>query len=188
MQITIFGKGTMGKAIAKNFENAGNTVSFLGHEDGAELGQIVVLAVLYAAVDNIIERYKDQLAGKIVIDITNPVDFATFDSLLVPAGTSAAEEFQAKLPQSSVIKAFSTNFSGTLTTGKVGDNEVTVFMASDDDQAKESLAQALQGSPLNVVDAGSLKRARELEAFGFFQMTLGVRQKISSLGGFSLNK
>lgn len=77
MNVTIFGKGNMATAIAKNFEAAGNTVNYVGHETDATLDEVVVLAVPYPAVDDVINRYKDQLDGKIVVDITNPLNFET---------------------------------------------------------------------------------------------------------------
>ena len=67
--------------------------------------------------------------GKVVVDITNPLDFQTFDSLVVPADGSAAAELAAKLPQAKVVKAFNTNFAATLGTGKVGQNTTTVLVA-----------------------------------------------------------
>lgn len=141
MQISIFGQGDMGKAIAHNFETADNEVRFIGRECDAQLGDIVVLAVPFTAVDDVVARYGEALKDKIVIDITNPVDFSTFDDLVIPAGTSAAEEIQKKISGAAVVKAFNTNFAGTLASGKVGSDTdkaatVTTFVASDSDDAK----------------------------------------------------
>ena len=63
---------------------------------------------------------KEQLEGKVVIDITNPLNFETWDELVVPADGSAASEIQKKLPNSKVVKGFNTNFAATLDSGKVG--------------------------------------------------------------------
>ena len=83
-------------------------------------GDIVVLAVPYPAVADVIAKRADQLAGKVVVDITNPLNFETFDSLTVPADGSAAAEIAAALPQSRVLKAFNTTFAATLASGTVG--------------------------------------------------------------------
>ena len=80
-------------------------------------GDIVVLAVPHPAVEAIVAAYGDQLAGKIVVDITNPLDFATFDSLVVPADSSKAAEIAAQLPSATVLKAFNTTFAATLASG-----------------------------------------------------------------------
>lgn len=189
MNVTIFGKGNMATAIANNFEAAGNAVNYVEHETDATLDEVVVLAVPYPAVDDVISRYKEQLDGKIVVDITNPLNFETWDELVVPADGSAASEIQKELPNSKVVKGFNTNFAGTLASVKVGGEIPTVvLLASDFADAKEQLITALKDSQLTVVDAGSLKRARELEAFGFLQMTLAVKEEITWAGGFGIVK
>jgi 8-hydroxy-5-deazaflavin:NADPH oxidoreductase len=186
--ITIFGKGNMGTAIGENFKAAGNVVSYIGKGESADsLGDIVVLAVPYPALSSIVKENEEKLAGKVVIDITNPLDFNTFDSLLVPADSSAAAEVQKALPNSKVLKAFNTNFAGTLTSKTTGSShQTTVLVAGDDAEAKRQVFAALEGSGLATLDAGSLKRARELEAVGFLQLTLAGSEKISWNGGFGL--
>lgn len=183
--ITIFGKGNMAKVIAERFVKAGNTVELFGSKDTVgTLGDIVVLAIPYGAVASVLEAHKAELAGKIIVDITNPVDFATMDGLAVPADSSAAEVIAKAVPTAAVVKGFNTNFAYTL----AGDAATTVLLASNDSDAKSTLTSALDGSGLNVVDAGSLKRARELEALGFLQITLAIRELIGWTGGFSLSK
>lgn len=186
--ITIFGQGNMGKAISDLFQQAGHHTTFVKRgETAAMLGDIVVLAVPFAAVDDIIGSHAAQLAGKIVIDITNPVDFATMDGLVVPADNSAAAHIAAKLPHSHVIKAFNTNFAANLVSRKVADSApVTVLLAGDSDEAKQTVITALHGSGVSGKDAGSLKRARELEALGFLAITLAIREQIDWTGGFAL--
>jgi 8-hydroxy-5-deazaflavin:NADPH oxidoreductase len=58
MNITIFGKGNIAAAIAKNFETAGNVVKYVVHETDAKLDEIIVLAVPYPAVDDVINRFE----------------------------------------------------------------------------------------------------------------------------------
>lgn len=189
--ISIFGKGKMGKAIGDNFSSSGNKVNYiLSNSSKTELGEIVVLAVPYVAIAGIIQEYSTDLQGKIIIDITNPVDFTTFDSLLVPSDTSAAALIAKQLPNSMIVKAFNTTFSDTLATKKVVANEhqTTVLLASDSQEAKETIIKALENSGLSLLDAGSLKRARELEAIGFLQITLAASEKISWDGGFGIFK
>ena len=187
MEITIFGKGNMGKAIGGNFEKAGQKVTYAGRDFKDSLGDVVVLAVPYGAVDSILSAHKEELAGKVLVDITNPVNFDTFDSLVVPGDSSAAAEIQTKVPKALVVKAFNTTFAGVLAAGSVGGKEPTVVLAaSDSEEAKKKLAEALEGSGLSVVDAGSLKRAREMEALGFLQISLAAREKISWTGGFAV--
>ena len=127
-----------------------------------------------------------ELAGKVVVDITNPLNFETFDSLVVPADGSATAVIADKLPQSRVIKAFNTNFGATLGSGNVGPLTTTVLIAGDDDAAKAQLAEIVTAGGLEVIDAGALSRARELEAIGFLQIKLAAGEKVSWAGGFGV--
>ncbi|GED10701.1 NADPH-dependent F420 reductase [Cellulosimicrobium cellulans] len=195
--ITIIGAGNMGTAIAGLALAAGSEVQVLTREAtdldprvaagtvGDELkGDVVVLALPYGAVAEVVDLYADRLDGKVVVDITNPLDFTTFDALVVPDGSSAAAQVQQRVPGARVLKAFNTNFAATLASGQVGPLPTTVLVAGDDADAKAALAGAVSG--VRVVDAGSLKRAHELEALGFLQLTLAAGEKTSWTTGFAL--
>src|SRR3712207_794704 len=186
--ISIVGTGNMGSAIADLARRGGSTVELFGRSDTDRpvTGDIVVLAVYYPAVAEVLRQRGDQLAGKVVVDITNPVDVATFDGLTVPADRSATAEIAAALPQSRVVKAFNTTFAGTLAAQTLGDQPTTVLIAGDDAEAKAQAAEVVTAGGLRAVDAGGLKRARELEAVGLLQMTLAVREQISWAGGLAL--
>ena len=186
--VTIIGTGNMGQAIAGLVTKGGNTAQILGETDTdqAVTGDIVVLAVPYAALADIVATRGASLAGRVVVDITNPVDFATFDSLVVPADSSATAELAASLPESKVLKAFNTTFAATLAAGTVGGLTTTVLIAGDDTDAKTQLAEVVTAAGLNAIDAGSLRRARELEAIGFTQISLAVGEKVSWIGGFGV--
>lgn len=202
--ITVIGTGNMGAAIAAIAAKGGAGVQLLGRDAAAAAeaatiagatggtvgdaltGEIVVLAVPYSALSDVVAQYGEQLAGKVLVDLTNPVDFATFDGLTVPADSSAAAELAAAVPAATVVKAFNTNFAATLASGTVGSSPTTVLIAGDDDDAKALLAQVIRDGGVAVADAGSLQRARELEAFGFLQMVLAVRGTIGWTGGFAV--
>jgi 8-hydroxy-5-deazaflavin:NADPH oxidoreductase len=186
--VSILGTGNMGSAIAGVVEKGGNTVQLLGEDaaNQAVTGDIVVLAVPYPALSEIVAQRADQLAGKVVVDITNPLNFETFDSLVVPADASAAAELAAALPNSKVLKAFNTTFAGTLASGTIGGQPTTVLIAGDDADAKAKLVEVVTAGGLKALDAGSLRRAREMEALGFLQLTLAAADKISWTGGFAL--
>ena len=126
--VSILGTGTMGSAIAAVASKGGHTVQVLGSADTDTpvSGDIVVLALPYPAVSDVVAQRGEQLAGKVVVDITNPLDFTTFDSLVVPADSSAAAEIAAALPTSRVVKAFNTNFAGTLASGSVGSHSLLI--------------------------------------------------------------
>ncbi|KAB1159254.1 NADPH-dependent F420 reductase [Micromonospora sp. DT46] len=186
--ISIIGAGNMGQAITAALTRDDNVVDLLGKEDADKPvdGDIVVLAVPYPAVDQVLAQRPGQFDNKIVVDITNPLNFETFDSLTVPADSSAAEEIAAKLPNSRLLKAFNTTFAGTLAEGTVGPLTTTVLIAGDDADAKATLAGVVTASGLKAIDAGSLKRAREMEALGFLQIGLASNEKVPWSGGFGI--
>ena len=200
--VTIIGAGNMGSAIAGVAAAGGNTVQVLARDaekaaavnpqatagvvGDAITGDIVVLALPYGAVAPVLETYAGQLDGTVLVDLTNPLDFSTFDSLVVAPGSSSAAEIAEAVPGASVLKAFNTNFAATLATGAVGSEKTTVLIAGDDADAKAALAAVVDGGGLKAVDAGSLKRAHELEALGFLQLTLAAAEKTSWTSGFAL--
>jgi 8-hydroxy-5-deazaflavin:NADPH oxidoreductase len=197
MDITIIGSGNMARGIATRALAGGHSVTVLGSNapalaaalsgdvraggrGDALTGDVVVLAVPYGALDDVLRTYEGQLAGEVVVDITNPVDFASFTPLAVDAG-SAAQEIAQKAPEAKVVKAFNTTFAGTLVEGRVADAPLDVFVASDDEDAKRAGRQIAEDGGLRVVDAGPLARARELEALGYLHMA--VQQSLDT--GFS---
>lgn len=204
--ISIIGTGNMGAAIAGLAAKAGAEVQILARDRSkaeglaaglgatpavvgdALLGDIVVLAVPFGAVDDIVGAYGAWLDGKIVVDLTNPVDFETFDGLVVPADSSAAAVIAAKAPGSTIVKAFNTNFAATLSGGAVGDVPATVLVAGDEQAAKDAVLEFVRAAGLQAEDAGSLRRARELEALGFLQISLAAGEKISWATGFAVVK
>jgi predicted dinucleotide-binding enzyme len=186
--VSIIGTGSMGQAIAGLVTAGGNTVEAFSESDAGQpvTGDVVILAVPYPAVADVLAKRADQLAGKVVVDITNPLNFETFDSLTVAADSSAAAEIAAALPQSHVLKAFNTTFAATLAAGTAGPLPTTVLIAGDDADAKALLAGVITSGGLRAIDAGGLRRARELEALGFLQLTLAVGEKVTWTGGFGV--
>lgn len=186
--VNIIGTGNMGQAIASVATKGGNTVELFSRADAQTplTGDVVVLALPYPALADVIAERSEQLVGKTIVDITNPVNFETFDSLTVPADSSATAELTKALPHSSVVKAFNTNFAGTLASGINGERPTTVLIAGDDADAKDRVSQIVTDAGLSAIDAGAESRARELESIGFLQITLAAAEKIQWTGGFNV--
>lgn len=191
--LTIIGNGNMARGIATRALAAGVTVEILGQdaakaqELAAELGAgvtfgttadtpqgaIVILAVPFDAAKSVVRAYGDTLAGKTIVDITNPVNFETFDSLVVEPGNSAAEEIAQLAPAgANVVKAFNTTFAGTLMTGESGGQPLDVFIAGDNEDANAAVSSFVSAGGMRPLVVGPLKRARELEGFQFVLMTM----------------
>jgi 8-hydroxy-5-deazaflavin:NADPH oxidoreductase len=192
VNVTIIGTGNMARGIGTRSVGAGHEVTLLGtrRENAEQLaqelggsaksgtvgdaidGDVVVLAVWYPVSREVVERYGDQLDGKVVVDITNPIDTEAFEPIVPDAG-SGAQEVAAAAPHAKVVKAFNTTFAGTLAGGgEIAGHPLDVFLASDDDEAKRTLARLVESVGLRPVDAGPLRRARELEALGYLHMAV----------------
>jgi NADPH-dependent F420 reductase len=191
VDVTIIGTGNMARGIATRVLAGGHSVTLLGTTPekaealAAELdgdvragragdalaGDVAVLAVWYQAVDDVLATYGDQLAGKVVIDITNPVDPETFAPLAVEEG-SVAQHIAARVPGAKVVKAFNTTFAGTLVEGTVAGQPLDVFLAGDDEAAKGIVKQLVRDGGLRPIDVGPLALAHHVEALGYLNMAI----------------
>lgn len=199
--ITVIGAGNIGSAVAGIAVRSGASVQVIDRDaakasavEGATAttygdavtGDIVVLALPYPAFDDVLATYASQLTGKIVVDVSNPLDFGTFDLALPVGAHSAAEELASRLPKSTVVKAFNTTFAATLASGVNDGAPTTVLLASDDEDAKRSVSAFIAAGGLRTLDAGPLKRASYLEGIGALQIILGVTNQTPWTGGFKV--
>lgn len=185
--IGVIGAGNMGRAIARRLVAGGHTVSLADADteklksvvseiaafssglvkpvttsDAAIQGDIVVLATRYNVSTRVAVEFSDVLRGKIVIDISNPLN-DTFDDLVTDPTTSASEEIQRRLKGAYVVKAFNTTFAPVLFAGQLDGIDLDVFLASDHADAKARVDALLRPCGLRPIDAGALKNARTLE-------------------------
>ena len=186
--ISIIGTGNMARAIGALAVAGGNTVEVIGRDrskaadlattlggstttgefGAAPAGDIVIVALKYADVVPVITQYGNALADKVIIDISNPFN-ADADGLALPADTSIAQEVAKAAPAGArVVKAFNTVFGHVLEKGRTLD----VFMAGDDAQAKEAVAELVKSLGLRPLDVGGLTMAHWLEGTGLVLMGL----------------
>jgi predicted dinucleotide-binding enzyme len=115
-----------------------------------------------------VAQYGNALAGKVIVDICNPVN-ATADGLATPGGTSSAQEVVNAAPASaSVVKAFNTTFGAVLAKGQPLD----VLIAGDDAKAKAAVAEFIDSLKLRPLDVGGLAMAHHLEGTGLVMIGL----------------
>lgn len=193
MKITIIGAGNMGAAFVKQLTRAGHQVSVTAR-DAAKAAQVaaahpgaravpvagaaegadaVVLATGYGDAVAAL-RAVGNLAGKVVVDITNPLT-TDYMGLTIGHGTSAAEEIARAVPGAEVVKAFNTVFAQVLAEGADFGNGriVEVFVAGDSERAKQTASTIAESIGFAVVDAGPLKNARYLEPLAGLNIYLG---------------
>jgi len=191
MDITIIGTGNMARGIATRALAGDHSVTLLGHSAekaealASELpgdvragtvgdpidGDVVVLAVWYQAVGEVLDEYDGQLDGKVVVDITNPVDPETYAPLTIEAG-SVAQEIAHDVPGARVVKAFNTTFAGTLVDGQVAGQSLDVLIAGDDEDAKRTVQQLAEDGGMRGIDVGPLALAGKVEATGYLHMAV----------------
>jgi 8-hydroxy-5-deazaflavin:NADPH oxidoreductase len=191
MKVAIIGKGNVGSAIAKGLASK-HEIKF-GHRDpkesvaeAAKWGEIVIIAVPHGAVTDVVEELGFAAYGKVVLDVTNAI--AENGELAIGFTTSAAEELQKKIPKARVVKAFNTVFAANQSTGKVGNETLTLFVAGDHAKAKQSVMQLGKDIGFEPVDAGPLKAARYLEPMAMLLISLGYGLDMGTCIGYRLDK
>lgn len=184
--VAIIGTGDMGDSLGPRFaelgyrvvygsrnpdsEKARNLVALTGNNasittqmQAAQAGDIVVLAVGWPAMETVAQNL-GSLDGKIVIDMSMPVEQAEDGYYVSLVETSSAEMIQSWNPGARVVKAFATQASYVVDDPNVVGGPVTVPIASDDREAKEQVARIVAAMGLDPVDAGPLRLSREIEA------------------------
>ncbi len=188
-RIGIIGNGNVGAALARGLERAGHEVRAVGKDkavvrDTAGWAEVVLLAVPFGALDDVVSSAGDSLAGKTVVDATNALDANM--NLAVGFTTSGAEELQKKLPRSRIVKAFNTVFAQHMDSGRLGDQRLTAFVAGDDEASRKQVAELARSIGFDPLDAGPLKNARLIEPLAYFNIQLGYVLGMGTQIGFKL--
>lgn len=193
MKITVIGTGNMGSAFLTQLSRAGHAVrvvsrdaakarAIAAHYPGVEAvtaaqavhdSEIVILATGYGDAVEALRSLGD-LAGKTVVDVTNPLT-ADYMGLTLGHETSAAEEIARAVPGADVVKAFNTLFAQVLADGPAFSNgqRGSVFFAGDSADAKARVKSLIESLGFQPVDAGGLKNARYLEPLAGLNIYFG---------------
>jgi predicted dinucleotide-binding enzyme len=185
MNVTIIGAGNMGRGIGTRLVAGGHSVTFVDANPetaektaadvrtaakdltkvstaslgDANLGDVVVLAVWYGTNIELAKQLGSKLAGKVVVDIANPLN-SSFDGLATAPDSSSAEDVAKAIASGAkVVKAFNTTYAGTLLAGEVAGQPLDVFIAGDDADAKSKVAELVRDGgmrPVDVVAQGNL--------------------------------
>jgi hypothetical protein len=195
MSIGIVGAGNMGRSIASQLAKTGERVMLADRNPGkaeamvdeiaagglsagevsdALASDVVVLALWYPGTTEFAGEHATELDGKVVIDISNPLD-ESWIRLGIDPSTSSAELLAAQLPESRIVKAFNTTHAPALADGHIDDVALDVFLSSDDDAAKSQVSHLVTAAGLRPIDAGRLDNARLLERLTAFQIELSQR-------------
>ena len=187
MKVAMIGSGNIGQALGGALVGAGHEVSMTARDsaettdiaarvgaaatptiDDAVAGaDVVVLAVPYTALESVASEIKDQVRGKVVVDVTNPMGQA-------PAGTSAAQQLAEWLPGARVVKAFNTTFASLLATPEAHGQTLDALYATDDTDAGEAIAELIRSIGFRPIFAGGLSAAAQLEAMAGLNIQLQI--------------
>jgi len=206
MSIGIVGAGNMGRSIVTQLAKTGEDVSLADRNPGkaeavvAEIAgdgvraadvsdalasDVVVLALWYPGTTDFAGEHAAELDGKIVVDISNPLD-ESWIRLGIDPSTSSAERLAEQLPGSRVVKTFNTTHAPALAEGQIDAVALDVLLASDDDAAKSRVSELVKAAGLRPIDAGRLDNARLLERLTAFQIELSQRYGLDYRLSFKL--
>jgi len=204
MKIGILGCGNVGGTLGTRWRQYGHEALFglrtpidpkaqtLAKESGAKIGtaadtsafaDIVVLAVPWAAAEDAIKG-AGNLAGKILLDCTNPV--SKWPEVEIGAESSGGERVARWAAGASVVKIFNTTGSLNMANPKYGSEAVTMFYVGDDASAKKVAAQLATDLGFEPLDAGPLANSRYLEMLAGLWGTLAFGQNLGLEIGFRL--
>ncbi|HUQ08147.1 MAG TPA: NAD(P)-binding domain-containing protein [Kofleriaceae bacterium] len=188
-KIVIIGDGNVGQALARGATRAGYDVKVVGEDANAtraaaEWAELALLAVPFGAIDAVAQTVGGLLDGKVLVDVTNALNADM--SLALGYTTSGAEELQKKLPRARVAKAFNTVFAQHMDSGRLGEQRLSAFVASDDADAKRAVVELAKAIGFDPIDAGPLANARLIEPFAYLNIQLGYVLGLGTQIGFKL--
>jgi predicted dinucleotide-binding enzyme len=184
MKVAILGTGEVGKSLAAGFTKHGHDVR-VGHRDpkasyadAAKFGEIAVLATPWSGTQNAIKLADPKsLAGKVVIDVTNPLKFEDGKppALAVSGDDSGGEQVQRWLPQSKVVKAFNIVGHTLMVNPQLPGGPPDMFIAGNDAGAKQTVTQICKQFGWPVTDIGGIEGSRLLEPLAMLWVVVGFK-------------
>jgi hypothetical protein len=203
MKVGVLGTGDVGKALGKALVTLGHEVKMGAREatndkalawaremgpkasagtfaDAVAFGDLIVLATLGMANASVVESAgADGFSGKVVIDATNPLDFSGGmpPKLALAGNDSGGEQVQRLLPKAHVVKAFNTVGNAFMFRPDFPGGPPDMFIAGDDEGAKQTVSALLGDFGWGVVDVGGIESSRYLEGMCLVWVIAGARSK-----------
>lgn len=204
--------GNMGSALSKSLSRAGHPLLLYGREqkevdalideikkagasqkveskqsvrDLAKTADVIILAVPYQAEEELAKEIRDDVRGKVVISISNPLN-ESYDGLVTDPDTSAAEELQQALPDAKVVKSFNTVFAADYAQPNIDGKKVDAFVAGDDENAVNQISEIVRSMGLNPLVAGKLSTSRTLENMQLLLIQLNMKNDYNWRAGWKI--
>lgn len=191
MKLAILGTGKMGSAIGKRlactgyeivygsrepqlnmdkFADYGN-ISVSSYQDACRQCEAAIVAVPWAHTLPLLISQRENLEGKVVVDLTNPLS-ADISHLVVPTMSSAAELIAGTLEKSMIVKAFNGITADNFPTPNFSGETAQVFFCGDAAEAKAVAKALINACGYQAEDCGALSNARYLEALAMLWLQL----------------
>jgi 8-hydroxy-5-deazaflavin:NADPH oxidoreductase len=194
MKIGIIGSGSVGTALSKLLGQAGHNVvvgsrtpddTKVSYESASESRDIVIIAVPFSVVEATLPALAETIGASIVVDVTNPLN-PDWSPLQLGEQNSAAETISRLLPKARVVKAFNTIFADIMshTAMNRDGQKATAFIAGDDSDAVDTIANLATDVGLAPRKTGALRNARYLEAMAHLNIAIAVGQKSGTNAAF----
>jgi 8-hydroxy-5-deazaflavin:NADPH oxidoreductase len=206
MKIGVLGSGAVGLALGKGFVDNGHDVkigsrdpgqekfkmwiaktgpraSAGSYSDAAAFGELLVLATPWSGTENAINlSEKRNFAGKVVIDVTNPLDFSAGPPPKLALGhtDSGAEQIQRWIRDARVVKAFNIVGNADMVNPKFPGGPPDMFICGNDDVAKKTVTEILTAFGWSTIDLGGIEGARYIEPLAMVWITYGFRTNLWS--------
>lgn len=200
MRIGIVGSGDVARSLGKGFCDLGHEVMLgtrypdkkelagwkkhtgkRGHigttTEAADFGDVVILAIAWHAAENVLSQIRPESAGKIVIDVTNPLQFNDDQppSLSIGHSISGGEIVQQSLPDSHVVKTLNIINHAHMVQPKYKQGTPTMFMCGNNESAKTHTGELLVELGWDdIVDIGEIEKSRLLEPLCLLWIEYGI--------------
>jgi len=190
MKIGFIGAGNLARALGELLVAGGHSVAFTGRGGDGPLADaagadLVVLALPFSAAREVLPGLSGLLAGKLVVDATNPVN-PDWSPMLLGQESSAGEEVARALPGAQVVKAFNTVFADAMREDRLVREgaRVTCFVASDHADARARVAEVARSAGFAPLEVGPLAMSRHLEAMAHLNIQIAVGMQGGTRGAF----
>ena len=185
MKISFIGAGNVARSLGALFAKGGHEVTYsssapegdaIAVADAVHSGEVICLALPYAAIAGVVQQNLPALQGKIIVDITNAINIADWSSVLLGQETSGAEEVAKLATGATVVKAFNTIFADVMHTDKqvIEGQKLTAFIATDNEQAAATVSTLAKDAGFAPLHTGPLKNARYLEAMAHLNIAIAL--------------
>lgn len=183
MNISFIGAGNVASNLGNLFMNAGHSVQFGTHNpqngqfsvaEAISFGEVVCFAIPFSAMNQVLTENRENLKGKIVVDITNAIHISDWSPVFL-GEESGGEQTARLLPESKVVKAFNTIFADAMKLDKQFEGQkLTAFIASDDPEAASVVKKLANDAGFNGFVVGGIKNARHLEAMAHLNISIAL--------------